>query len=144
MNKTQALIIDLDGTIALRGDRSPFDFENVDKDSLNKKLLEVISAIKQFKKDINIVFISGRMSSCREKTLNWLTINCDAILSLPITLHMRIDDDFRDDSVVKLDLYKTLIEPYYDVYLVFDDRNSVVDMWRSQGLICYQVADGDF
>ena len=31
-----------------------------------------------------------------------------------------------------------------DVFAVFDDRQQVVDMWRSNGLTCFQVADGDF
>jgi hypothetical protein len=30
------------------------------------------------------------------------------------------------------------------VAMVFDDRNQVVDMWRSNGLTCFQVAKGDF
>jgi hypothetical protein len=30
------------------------------------------------------------------------------------------------------------------VRLVLDDRNSVVKMWRSLGLECWQVAEGDF
>lgn len=30
------------------------------------------------------------------------------------------------------------------VYLVFDDRSSVVEMWRAQGLPCFQVAPGNF
>jgi len=28
--------------------------------------------------------------------------------------------------------------------MVFDDRNSVVDMWRENGVRCMQVAPGDF
>ena len=38
-------------------------------------------------------------------------------------------------------------DPYIDkddVFAVFDDRNQVVDMWRDNGLTCFQVADGDF
>ena len=31
-----------------------------------------------------------------------------------------------------------------NVAMVFDDRNQVVDMWRKNGLTCFQVADGDF
>ena len=31
-----------------------------------------------------------------------------------------------------------------DVFAVFDDRIQVVDMWRQNGLTCFQVADGDF
>jgi hypothetical protein len=31
-----------------------------------------------------------------------------------------------------------------DVFLVVDDRNKVVDMWRTLGLTVFQVAEGDF
>ena len=31
-----------------------------------------------------------------------------------------------------------------NVLCVFDDRNKLVDMWRKNGLVCFQVADGDF
>ena len=31
-----------------------------------------------------------------------------------------------------------------NVAMVFDDRQQVVDMWRQNGLTCFQVADGDF
>ena len=31
-----------------------------------------------------------------------------------------------------------------NVAMVFDDRQQVVDMWRSNGLTTFQVADGDF
>ena len=31
-----------------------------------------------------------------------------------------------------------------NVAMVFDDRNQVVDMWRQNGLTCFQVADGNF
>jgi len=31
-----------------------------------------------------------------------------------------------------------------NVAMVFDDRNQVVDMWRKNGLTCFQVAEGDF
>ena len=32
----------------------------------------------------------------------------------------------------------------YSASIVLDDRKQVVDMWRSLGLTCLQVADGDF
>jgi hypothetical protein len=31
-----------------------------------------------------------------------------------------------------------------DVFLVVDDRQQVVDMWRKEGLTCLQVAEGNF
>lgn len=46
---------------------------------------------------------------------------------------------------MKRELYETFVEGKYNVRLVLDDRNQVVDMWRDElGLTCFQVAPGDF
>ena len=47
------------------------------------------------------------------------------------------------DSALKQMWLDTLIDKD-DVFAVFDDRQQVVDMWRSNGLTCFQVADGNF
>ena len=44
-------------------------------------------------------------------------------------------------------LKKAMIDKFVDIDDVFvcvDDRQKVVDMWRSLGLTCFQVAPGDF
>jgi FMN phosphatase YigB (HAD superfamily) len=56
---------------------------------------------------------------------------------------------FHNPSNIKLDviLKKDMLDKHADiddVFLVVDDRNKVVDMWRSLGLTVFQVADGDF
>jgi hypothetical protein len=57
---------------------------------------------------------------------------------------MRKYGDFRQDSIVKQEIYEQLIAPDYDILCVLDDRQQVVDMWREIGLTCLQVAPGDF
>jgi hypothetical protein len=45
------------------------------------------------------------------------------------------------------DLKKQLLNEHVDiddVFLVVDDRQQVVDMWRSLGLKVFQVDDGNF
>jgi len=59
-------------------------------------------------------------------------------------LFLRGDDDYRSDEVFKKDVLDGLIDNDIKPDLVFDDRNSVVDMWRRNGIPCFQVADGDF
>jgi hypothetical protein len=59
------------------------------------------------------------------------------------TLYMRQDGDFRRDDIVK----QEILDKYIDkdrVLFVLDDRDQVVDMWRRNGLTCFQVAEGDF
>jgi len=64
--------------------------------------------------------------------------------SLPIDLLiMREGGDQRIDSTVKQEMYFEQIEPYFNVLLVVDDRQQVVDMWRDLGLRVLQVKDPD-
>ena len=57
---------------------------------------------------------------------------------------LRLNDDFRSDVEFKSEL-ATLFEKHGGkIDLVFDDRNSVVEMWRQRGTTVVQVAEGDF
>ena len=59
-------------------------------------------------------------------------------------LLLRRTGDQRADNIVKAEIYDNHIAPHYEVIGVVDDRRSVVEMWRSRGLVCFQVAEGDF
>jgi hypothetical protein len=59
----------------------------------------------------------------------------------PDRLCMRHHRDRRADTVVKKEIFETLIEPEFDVQLVVDDRPKVVEMWRSIGLPVLAVSD---
>ena len=50
---------------------------------------------------------------------------------------------FTPDDILKKDMLDKFAD-INDVFLVVDDRNKVVDMWRSLGLTVFQVADGNF
>ena len=60
------------------------------------------------------------------------------------TMIMRPDDNYDQDQILKSGMLDHLISIGYNPTLVFDDRDTVVDMWRDRGLICCQVAPGDF
>ena len=89
-----------------------------------------------------IVIFSGRSKVSYRTTRQWLIQN-----DIPFDmLQMRPTDDYQHymkDSALKQMWLDTLIDKD-DVFAVFDDRQQVVDMWRSNGLTCFQVADGDF
>ena len=57
-------------------------------------------------------------------------------------LLMRPSDDNRYDDEVKLDHLKEIIKE--DVWFVLEDRQMVVNMWRSLGLLCLQPAPENF
>jgi hypothetical protein len=86
------------------------------------------------------VICSGREDSCRTETQNWLHEH-----KIPYTnLFMRETGDYRKDAIVKLEILDNYILPSFDVKGVLDDRQQVVDAWRSRDLVCLQVRPGDF
>lgn len=83
-----------------------------------------------------IVITSGRAERTKPATLAWFKqygIPCDAI-------YMRADGDHRADHVVKRQLLDGIRADGYSIIGVIDDRQSVVDMWREEGLTCLQNA----
>ncbi len=142
----RAIICDLDGTLCIHNNRSPFEYDKCDTDSVNeniRKILELliyqwnIGGIKT-----DIIFLSGREDSCKEKTIKWLREK--AGIDMNYELHMRKIGDNRKDCIIKKEIFDTEIKNKYYIDFVLDDRNQVVDMWRKMGLTCLQVADGDF
>ncbi len=87
-----------------------------------------------------ILLCSGRMFDEHDLTVAWLTKH-----RVPYArLYMRASVDYRPDEIVKSELLDQMLEEGYQPIMVFDDRNKVVAMWRARGLVCAQVAEGDF
>ena len=140
------IICDLDGTLAINNHgRDYFKATDCDKDAVNLAVLTVLRWAMN--DDRSVIFVSGREERFREPTERWL----ERILLHDCLLFMREDKDNRRDHIVKEEIYKKYILPVKDtseILFVLDDRNSekspVVDMWRKQGLRCFQVAEGNF
>jgi hypothetical protein len=148
----KVIIVDLDGTLALNKHRFRFIdksldkkvdwdsyFDACDRDLPNIPVIKSIRALKATGYQVHI--FSARGDIVRDKTLLWLKGN-----EVPFDkLTLREMDSYTPDEELK----KQWLLKYYpnyksEVFCVFDDRNKVVAMWRSLGLTCFQVADGDF
>ena len=135
----KAAIFDIDGTVALRGDRDWYDESKVHTDRPN---VAVVDAVRHYSfLGYKIIFCSGRKDDCYGRTYEWLKKNVTTFFE---SLVMRPSGDNRQDAVVKDELFEKYIAPNYNVKVVFDDRNQVVEMWRAKGLTCFQVAEGNF
>lgn len=134
------IIVDIDGTVAERNNRGPFEFDKVLTDT---PVEEVIHVVHSLNSNNHIVFMSGRDESCRADTEEW--IRRHIFISGDIELYMRGAGDMRKDSIVKKELFMKHIAPKYYTVACLDDRKQVVDMWREElGLKCLQVAEGNF
>jgi predicted kinase len=98
------------------------------------KLVETLS-----KDGYIILIVSGRpVDKGGKATVEWLKE-----YSVPYShIFMRQGGDHRPDHIVKKEILDKL--PKDRIQWVLDDRDSVVDMWRENGLTCLQVAEGKF
>lgn len=136
-----AIIVDIDGTVALKGTRDPYDETRVHEDRPNLPVIETVWAMTQL--GYRLIFLSGRTEKCKEETIDWIR---DHIEGDPgkFELHMRKQGDMRKDRIVKAELFDKHVRGKYNVLCVFDDRDQVVALWREMGLVCMQVAEGAF
>lgn len=141
------IVFDLDGTLALNEHRQHFVkrpvgekdwtsfFDACDKDVPNVELIKVLIALERQGHHIEIW--SGRTDLVIGKSKQWLK---DYGLG-HVPTKFRVEGDRTSDVVLKCSwMLSYRIKPD----LVFDDRKSVVDMWRANGITCFQVAPGDF
>jgi acid phosphatase class B len=153
MNKN-IVVVDIDGTIAKVGDRLKYlqqekkdwdaFYEHCNEDEPIEDMVQLVEDFWEW--GYVIVFCTGRRESVREKTKEWikdyLTIGRD------YDLLMRKDKDWRHDTEVKPELIEkwmwcNKVKPS-DIFLILEDRDSMVAMWRELGYRCLQVADGKF
>jgi hypothetical protein len=149
-----AIISDLDGTLALFNSigkngqavlkhkgvhvRSPYDASKCEADAPNEPVVAVIDSF--YKNGYKIIFCSGREDCYRTQTEKFITKH----LGIEYELFMRQTADQRKDSIIKQEIYNKNIKGKYNVFFVLDDRDQVVELWRSLGLTCFQVAEGNF
>jgi predicted kinase len=138
-NAKYAILCDLDGTLALF-DGNPYD-RDFSTDRVNGSVYLTLSTFKErFADNIDIIITSARKGESREVTEKWLFergIWYDRLIMRPI-------NDNRKDVEIKKEIYANEIEGKYNVLFVLDDRNQVVDFWRSLGLTVFQVNYGEF
>lgn len=125
--KDQCVVVDIDGTLAYKGDRGYFDYGLVSLDMPNNKLIEIINSLPN---NVKRIIVSGRNDDCKYITEEWLRYN--GVLYNEI--YMRKTGDNRCDTFVKKEIYEENIKNRYEVLAVYDDRPKVIRMWKEQGL----------
>ena len=149
--KKDIVIFDLDGTLAIIDERLKessmkngkinwkrfFSDELIKRDLPNPTVIKTANLFHQ--NGYKIYIFSGRSETTENATRKWLKDNRIQY----DYLRLRKENDYRPDEIVKKDFLKTL-SILDRVFLIFDDRKKVVKMWRSLGLPCFQVSEGDF
>jgi len=138
-NVPDAVIFDIDGTLAhAQGKRGIFDWNKVGVDTVDEKVRETVKAYK--KAGYTIIIVTGRDGLSAKGTEQWFRAN-----NIPFDhLYTKGENDFRKDSITKVEIFNTFIKGKFNVLCAYDDRDQAVAMWRELGIKCYQVAEGTF
>lgn len=152
-------IFDLDGTLCNIEHRLHFLDNKADSDRWNKfykacvndapnqPVISVMHSLINSGADVWI--FSGRSEDVRKETEHWLHKHtCFRVWTLeehPALLTMRQNGDYTEDHLLKQSWMQWMLKVDLERLVgVFDDRKRVVDMWRANGITCFQVAPGDF
>ena len=165
------VIFDLDGTLAnidrrrdhalkmgKNGKMNWDEFFNPSHIAFDEPNEPVIKMAQLFKKDgFKIVIFSGRNDRMFDRTKEWLEWN-DVPYDLLVMRPDKFQKDnfpvaagnpavsnwrFMPDEILKRKMLDAFVD-IDDVFLVVDDRDKLVKMWRDLGLNTFQVAPGDF
>ena len=132
-----------------------FAAENIQLDEPNDPVIKMAQMLKA--DGFKIVIFSGRNDRSFHTTKDWLEkykVPYDLLVlrpdkfkeeSWPIADGNPATPDMRfmPDEILKKAMLDTFVD-INDVFLVVDDRDKVVKMWRELGLNTFQVAPGDF
>jgi len=152
----KTVIFDLDGTLAditKRREMSTkengkidwdifFEPNNIWFDLPNEPVITMAQLLSEKHR---IVIFSGRSKATKDETKRWLKkfdVPFDVIKMRPTSNEWK----FMPDDELKQHWLDLLFkdEKKQDILCVFDDRQKVVDMWRRNGITCFQVDDGKF
>ena len=149
-----AIIVDIDGTIALMDGRTPIDSRKWHEDKPHTPIISLLVALYEglcinvidVEDEPSIIFMTGRENGHGKEEIVWDWIEKYTPFDREYCyLYMRDEKDYRGDVDMKRDLFNRHVEGKYNVAWVFEDRNKMVNFWRNEMKIpTLQVKDGDY
>lgn len=149
----KVIVFDIDGTLAdgehrmhlIRGegkkDWNTF-FAKAMEDPPHHEI-QWLNHIMAERDDVELVVLTARPEKRRDVTEQWLAEHNIEHTELILKTD-REEQDHVPDYVFKERILDEMIAQGRKPYMVFEDRQNVVDMWRKRGIKCLQVQPGDF
>jgi hydroxymethylpyrimidine pyrophosphatase-like HAD family hydrolase len=144
------IVTDLDGTLfdsskrhhlALARDWDAFH-SRISEDTVHEDVRQFIMAVDRA--GLNVIAVTGRPETYRSETVDWLVKHR---IPLEVILY-RGANDFRPDKIVKQEaveeFFGSLENALDRVLLILEDRDRMVEHWRSLGFRCWQVQPGGY
>jgi len=129
MDLPSCYIVDIDGTIALINNRSPYNGAKAHTDSENLAVTNLLRLFYNNSGNNHIIYSTGRDEQYREATEAWLKSK-GIFYGGSSMLLMRPAGEKKPDAEVKKDNFMRHIYGKYNVELVLEDRARVTRMYR--------------
>lgn len=144
MEKIKAFICDLEGTLSNSKHRHGLAeagnwagyYEELKNDSPNTEIITIANSLVAG--GYVMILITGRPKSVERDTIEYMNkygVRWGKLFSRP-------DGNIQPNSNFKIDVYKKLIEPEYEILLVIDDMESVTDDFYKLGITSLLVSGG--
>lgn len=134
--KPTCVVVDMDSTLCFNTTKRPWFGEGSTEAMINDTPnWGVVSLVRS--QQYPIVVCTGRNKAQQEVTESWLQNQG----IFPKEYYMREDGDYRKGVVVKEELMKQILEKY-NVLVVFEDCEPIVDRFREMGLTVLQPNKG--
>ena len=143
-NLSRAIIIDLDGTVALNTHGRPFYGKGAaEAMHLDKEWTASTKFIREYCEtfDCFLIVVTGRPGTPEmvEATKKWL----DDHWLTPTEIYFRNPNDYRKGDIVKAEIFNNHLKGRFQFDFVLEDSHKCVLAWRNLGLLCFQVWDCD-
>ncbi|MER6605663.1 hypothetical protein ABT282_07055 [Streptomyces sp. NPDC000927] len=142
MNKKNAVIFDMDGTLCdvrsirhlVTGKGRNFHAFHMESASCPPNMPVVEEARKARARGDAVLIVTARMYRYKAVTSMWLALH-----SVPSdALYMRADGDCRQDYTVKREILNRIRSHYTPIH-AFDDNPNVIALWAEEGVPCTTV-----
>ena len=136
--KPYCVVVDMDSTLCFNTNKRPWfgegAAEGMKNDVENYGVCETVWALAQ---EYPIVIATGRDTSQAEVTKEWLEKHRIS----PTEYYFRTEGDYRKGVEVKREQIEKILEKY-NVLVIFDDCEPIVQMYRDMGLTVLQPNKG--
>jgi predicted kinase len=137
-NKPYCVVIDMDSTMCFNTNKRPWygkgAAEEMINDIENFGVCETVWALMQ---EYPIIVATGRDTSQEEVTRKWLSQHRID----PVKYYFRTEGDYRKGTVVKKEQIEKIMKDY-NILVIFEDSEPIVQMYRDMGLTVLQPNKG--
>lgn len=137
-NKPYCIVIDMDSTMCFNTNKRPWygpgAAEGMKHDIENFGVCEMVNLLS---KHYPIIVATGRDTTQEEVTKNWLKAHNIE----PKEYYFRKSGDYRKGVIIKKEQITKILEKY-NILIILEDSQPIVDMYREMGLTVLQPNNG--